>query len=64
MLLSGLHRTHISLLERGLRNPRFDVVARLVGALQVEPNELFEGTAWWPGKDGRRGRFSYPKKTK
>jgi transcriptional regulator with XRE-family HTH domain len=61
---AGLHRTQISLLERGLRNPGLLVLARLAGALEVEPNALFEGISWWPGKDGRKGRFSYRKKTK
>jgi hypothetical protein len=51
-------------LERGLRNPSFVVLTRLTGALGVEANALFEGLAWWPGNDGRRGRFSYRKKRK
>jgi transcriptional regulator with XRE-family HTH domain len=58
-----LHRTQISLLERGLRSPGLDVVVRLIGALGVEPNDLLEGTTWWPGNDGRRGRFSYRRKS-
>ena len=35
-----LHRTHISLIERGLRTVRIDTVARLVYALRVQPGEL------------------------
>jgi transcriptional regulator with XRE-family HTH domain len=53
---AGLHRTEIGLLERGGRIPRIDTAAKLAGALEVEPGELFEGIAWTPG-DFRRGQF-------
>lgn len=39
--LSGLHRTYISGLERGLRNPTITVVSRLAQALNVAPGDLF-----------------------
>jgi transcriptional regulator with XRE-family HTH domain len=32
---AGLHPTHISLLERGLREPRFDTVVKLAHALST-----------------------------
>ena len=35
-----LHRTHISLIERGLRMVRIDTVGRLAYALRVQPGEL------------------------
>jgi ribosome-binding protein aMBF1 (putative translation factor) len=35
-----LHRTHISLIERGLRTVRIDTVGRLAYALRVQPGEL------------------------
>jgi len=53
---ASVHRTEISQLERGLRIPRIDTVAKLAGALEVEPGELFEGIAWEPGHV-RRGEF-------
>jgi transcriptional regulator with XRE-family HTH domain len=53
---ASLHRTEIGLLERGGRLPRIDTLAKLAGALGVEPGELFKGIAWTPG-DIRRGRF-------
>lgn len=37
---SGLHRTHISLLERGLRNPSFTVVMRLAAGLGMTAADL------------------------
>ncbi len=43
---SGLHRTQISLLERGLRQPRVDTIVRLAGAVEVKPCELLAGMAW------------------
>lgn len=35
-----LHRTHISLIERGARSVRLDTVERLARALRVQPAEL------------------------
>lgn len=35
----GLHRTHISLLERGLREPSLDMLLELCRALEVSPAE-------------------------
>jgi transcriptional regulator with XRE-family HTH domain len=37
-----LHRTEISLLERGDRNPRLTTIVRLARALGVPPAELLE----------------------
>jgi len=35
--LAGLHRTEISLLERGTRVPRIDTLVKLAGGLGLEP---------------------------
>ena len=53
---ASLHRTEIGLLERGGRLPRIDTLAKLAGALEVEPAALFEGIVWTSG-DFRRGQF-------
>lgn len=53
---ASVHRTEISQLERGLRIPRIDTVAKLAAALEVEPGEFFKGIEWKPG-DMRIGRF-------
>jgi transcriptional regulator with XRE-family HTH domain len=53
---ASLHRTEISQLERGLRIARVDTVAKLVGALEGDVADLFEGIAWEPG-NVRVGRF-------
>lgn len=37
---AGLHRTYISLLERGLRNPSLTVIQQLASALKVSMAEL------------------------
>ncbi|MGD1055867.1 MAG: helix-turn-helix transcriptional regulator [Solirubrobacteraceae bacterium] len=38
-MAAGLHRTHISLLERGRREPSLDTLVRLCRALQMSPAE-------------------------
>jgi transcriptional regulator with XRE-family HTH domain len=38
--VSSLHRTYISGIERGARNPTLSVVLRLANALGVSPAEL------------------------
>jgi transcriptional regulator with XRE-family HTH domain len=40
---SGLHRTEISLLERGGRDPQLATIVRLARALDVELIALLEG---------------------
>ena len=39
---TGLHRTYISQLERGLRNPTLTVLGRIAKALNVELISLLE----------------------
>lgn len=41
-----LHRTEISLLERGGREPRLGTMVKLAGALDVSLEELCDGIAW------------------
>lgn len=53
---ASVHRTEISQIERGLRAPRIDTVAKLAAALEVHPGELFEGIVWETGSV-RVGRF-------
>lgn len=43
---SGLHRTQVSMLERGGRVPRIDTVVKLAGGLKIEPADLLDGIAW------------------
>jgi transcriptional regulator with XRE-family HTH domain len=38
---AGLHRTHISLIERDRRSVRLETIDRLAKALQIEPSSLF-----------------------
>jgi len=46
---AALHRTQIGLLERAARTPRIDTLAKLAGALGVEPAVLLDGIVWHPG---------------
>lgn len=38
----GIDRTYVSGIERGVRNPTLEVVAKLAKALDVEPFELLK----------------------
>lgn len=53
---ASLHRTEIGLLERAERVPRIDTLAKLAGALEIEPGAFFDGITWTPG-DFRPGQF-------
>jgi transcriptional regulator with XRE-family HTH domain len=37
---SGLHRTYVSQVERGVRNPTLMIIAKLAKALGVPPSDL------------------------
>jgi len=39
---SGLHRTYISGVERGVRNPTIEIVQQLARALSVNASQLLE----------------------
>ncbi|MBN1805977.1 MAG: helix-turn-helix transcriptional regulator [Sedimentisphaerales bacterium] len=39
---ADLHRTHISLIERGLRSPTISTTVRLCAALEIEPDEFIK----------------------
>jgi transcriptional regulator with XRE-family HTH domain len=43
---SALHRTEISLLERGRREPRLGTLVKLATALDTTPQVLCEGIHW------------------
>jgi transcriptional regulator with XRE-family HTH domain len=54
---AGLHRTEISLLERGARVPRIDTLIKLVAVLGIEVDDLLAGIVWEPGET-QAGRFT------
>jgi transcriptional regulator with XRE-family HTH domain len=54
-----VHRTEVSLLERGKRDPGVNMTLRLAGALGVDPGKLLAGTAFIPSEDGREAHFTY-----
>jgi transcriptional regulator with XRE-family HTH domain len=51
--LAAVHRTQITVIENGKRQPGVETVARLAGALEVSIESLFEGIRW----DPRAGEF-------
>lgn len=56
---AGLHPGYVGLLERAERNPSYEITMKLIGALGIEPDELYQGGAWIPPEVGREGRFVY-----
>ena len=46
---ASLHRTEVSLLERGVRTPRIDTLIRLAGSLSAPVGDLVAGIEWTPG---------------
>jgi transcriptional regulator with XRE-family HTH domain len=47
---ASLHRTEISLLERGVRVPRIDTLVKVAGGIGVAPATLLHGIAWRPAE--------------
>ena len=39
---SGLHRTYVSGVERGIRNPTVVIIEKIADALNVDPSKLIE----------------------
>lgn len=46
---ASIHRTEVSLLERGERMPRVDTALRIAGSLGVPLGDLVAGLEWRPG---------------
>jgi transcriptional regulator with XRE-family HTH domain len=55
--LCDLHRTEISLLERGGREPRLGTIVKLAAALDTSPEDLCTGIRW----NTKAGRFTFKK---
>lgn len=56
--LADMHRTEVSTLERGRREPRLGTLIKLSGALDVSLDELLEGIGWKPrAPTVTRGQF-------
>jgi transcriptional regulator with XRE-family HTH domain len=46
---ASIHRTEVSLLERGERMPRVDTALRIAGSLGIALDDLVAGMEWQPG---------------
>lgn len=55
---SGLHRTYISGIERGIRNVSLDNIGVLAGALGVEPAQTLQPFTDLSAKTARSGNKS------
>lgn len=58
-LRASLHRTEISALEWGLKEPRLKTILKVCAAVEAEPSELMAGMEWLPGAEVK-GRFDLP----
>jgi len=56
--LLRMHRTEISLIERGGRQPRLDVLLQLAAAVEAGPADLLSGIHWIPGDTIIGGRYA------
>jgi transcriptional regulator with XRE-family HTH domain len=56
---ASLHRTEISALERGIKEPRLKTILKVCAAVEAEPCELLDGMEWLPGAEVK-GRFDLP----
>lgn len=56
--LTSLHRTEISLIERGGRVPRVDTLIKLTSALAVGVDQLIWGVDWIVTTPTRPGSFA------
>jgi transcriptional regulator with XRE-family HTH domain len=54
--LGQVHRTLVSQIEAGNRQPRLETLIKLAGALNVQPSALLDGISWEPPKQAK-GRF-------
>jgi transcriptional regulator with XRE-family HTH domain len=52
-----MHRNDISLIERGRRRPRIDVLVKVAIVLGVRPADLLEGIVWIPRTRQKPGGF-------
>jgi transcriptional regulator with XRE-family HTH domain len=48
--LVDIHRTEVSLLERGYRLPRLDTILKLAAGIDESPCVLLAGLQWLPGR--------------
>jgi transcriptional regulator with XRE-family HTH domain len=55
--LCDLHRTEISLLERGGREPRLGTIIKLSSSLGIPPEQLLQGISW----NSKKGKFQFKK---
>jgi transcriptional regulator with XRE-family HTH domain len=52
-----LHRSEVSLIERGGREPRLDLLLQLAAAVETPPADLLSGIHWVPGDTISGGRY-------
>jgi transcriptional regulator with XRE-family HTH domain len=56
-LMLQTHRTEISVIERGRRQPLLDGLLQLAAAVDSDPGDLLSGMRWIPGDSVAGGRY-------
>lgn len=56
---AALHRTEVSLIERGYRVPSIETLIRVAAAVEVPEGRLLDGIDWIPGVDCGKGSFVF-----
>lgn len=57
---ASLHRSEVSLLERGVRVPRLDTFVKLAASIEIAAGELLDGIEWVPASERSEGTFWTP----
>lgn len=58
--LLRMHRSEISLIERGKRHPGLELLLQLAAAVEARPADLLSGIHWVPGDTITGGRYLAP----
>lgn len=56
---AALHRTEVSLIERGYRVPSIETFLKIAAAVEVPEGRLLDGIDWVPSIECGKGAFIY-----
>ena len=56
---AALHRTEVSLIERGYRVPSIETLIKVSAAVEISEGRLLDGIDWIPNVECGKGAFIY-----